>query len=432
MKSNIYKYLMFVVSSVLLFSCTDEIKKSDYDYTPDPSLLPTVTLTVGDITGSTVACEGSATFKSDTTVIERGFICATDLDFTEGVVTQKVTGTDFSATVEGLTELTDYYVKSYVITHNGIAYSDVATFSTPMLKNPLLFLCGDYTETDYTYSDGSIEDSYDVKLSEIEGNTKQLTLSNFWGAGMDITVDVDTVAKTISIDPQIIYVSATYGNCYIYPITNSAVDKSGNPVVATYDDNGVITLSPWSATVTAGNFGTYSKAILTPKTNNLAGTYTEVDYLTDGSVEATYTDKIVISPVARDLSKVIITNFWDGGGYDIVASVDFDNGTISIDPQVIYVSGTYGNCYIFPYNVSTDVVDKSGTPVAGTIGTDGVITISSWAASVSAGEFGVYLNSTLTKSTADQVLSKKSKLAIFNGVKLKMPANSKKTLTLHK
>ncbi|MFA5047334.1 MAG: hypothetical protein WC542_15515, partial [Paludibacter sp.] len=169
------------------------------------------------------------------------------------------------------------------------------------------------------------------------------------------------------------------------------------------------------AYVSAGSFGKYLKSTFIPSVNSLAGTYTQVDYkAADGSIEATYTDKIIIAPVAGELSQFTITNFWDGGGEVITASIDFNTGILKILPQVIYIDTDYGNCKLFPYNVSANTVDKSVIPVTGTLGTDGVITIDSWAAIVDAGSFGKYLKSTLTKSAASAVSGRKGRMSILD------------------
>jgi hypothetical protein len=414
MKKRIEYILFAVIFAFTFISCDEDVLKSDYDYVPDPSKLPSVSLTLGTITGASVQCAGSITFVGqDTAIIEKGFVCAQNVEFTLGVVTAKNESAEYVSEVAGLQELKEYFVKAYVITKNGVAFSDVLTFSTPLLKNPLLFLCGNYYETDYKLADNTVDGVYEVKLSEIEGNVTQLKLSNFWGGGEDVLVTVDTTAKTISLAPQTIYVDETYGNAKPYPIKNGAVDKSGAPVIGTYNAAGEITFGNWSASVDAGSFGKYSKSTLIPVANDMAGVYTEVDYKADGSVEATYTDKIIISPVPGELSRIKITNYWDGGNKEIYADVNFDEGTLSILPQVIYVDATYGNCQIFPYNVEANTVDKTGTATTGTIGEDGVITINSWAAIVDAGAFGKYQKSTLTKS-ASSGMRKKVKLISNN------------------
>lgn len=408
MNKNIMKFLAsLIIVAFATVSCTEDVVKSDYDYVADATKLPGVTLTLGEVTGASVECFGVYTpVGTDTTFLEKGFVCATNAEFTAGIVSMKNDSANFHGIVTGVTELTDYYVRAYVITKDGIAFSDALTFSTPMLKNPLVDYVGTYVQSDYLYDDNSLEAAYNVEFVEIVGNTKQLKLVNFWDGGEEIVVDFNLTAKTISIAPQNIYTHSTYGDVKPYPY-NGTADLSGAPVIGTIGEDGTLTLGGWAARVSAGSFGNYKSSTFVPVTNTLAGTYTEVDYLaSDGSVEATYTDKITISPVPFELNKVIIKNLWDGGDYEITAVMDFEAGTFTIAPQIIYVSGDYGDCKIYPYDKATDTVDKSGAPTTGVIEEDGSLTIGGWAAVVDAGSFGKYEKSTLTKSAAAGIRAK--------------------------
>jgi len=129
----------------------------------------------------------------------------------------------------------------------------------------------------------------------------------------------------------------------------------------------------------------------------IIGTYTEKDYLySDGTLEATYTDAITIGPHPDDETKVIINNFWDGGGYDIEADVDLSTNSMVILPgQIIYVSGTYGDCKMV--RIAGGAYDNANG-INCTIDANGNIETESWAALVSAGAFGNYERSVLTKS----------------------------------
>jgi len=403
---KIFKSLAYMLVIAIAFSgCKEEdILKSTYDYVPNPANLPTVTLSVGEVTGASVECTGTVTFKGDTTYIEKGFVCATDLSFKNGVVSKSVKGSVFKAEVTGLKELTEYYVVSYIITKDGVASSDVKIFTTPMLKNPLADFAGVYVQSDYKYADESLEAAYNVELVEIQGNTKQMKLKNFWDGGAEIIVDFDLANKKVSIaNSQVIYVSGQYGDTKALPYNGSAV--SNTPLIGTIGVNGEITFDSWSAQVTAGSFGRYKKSTLVPATNTLAGVYTEVDYKTDGSVDATYNAAIVISPVPGELNKVKIKNFWDGGDFQIEAIMDFNAKKFTIAPQIIYKSAQYGDCYIYSLNVETNTVNKTAL-IDGTLENDGSLTVGSWAAGVEAGYFGKYLKSTLTKAPPASIRSK--------------------------
>jgi hypothetical protein len=402
---------LFVVAFAVTACTEEEILKSDYDYIPVPAQLPTLTAAKGEVTGASVDMTGTIAFNGDTAVFEKGFVCATDADFTTGVVSKKIVGATFAGTVEGLKELTNYYGRAYAITKNGVAYSDVVTFATPMLRNPLLDYVGSYVMSDYLYADEKLEAAYMVEFVEIPGNIKQLKLKNFWDGAKEIIVDFNLANKTVSIaNTEVIYVHSSYGNAKALPYNGSAV--SNTPLTGTIEANGTIRFNSWSAQVTAGSFGRYKYSTLVPATNTLAGVYTEVDYKADGTVEATYANAIVLAPVAGDLNKFTLNNFWDGGDFTITVNANIAAGTLSIAPQVIYVHSTYGNCFIYPYNVTANTVDKSGKATDGTIVGDS-ITVGSWAATVDAGTFGKYLKSTLVKGSAASI---RASIRPFNGV----------------
>ena len=82
MNKNIMKFLasLFIVAFATV-SCTEDVIKADYDYTGDSSKLPALTLTLGEITGASVECFGASVYVgSDTLILEKGFICATDAE----------------------------------------------------------------------------------------------------------------------------------------------------------------------------------------------------------------------------------------------------------------------------------------------------------------------------------------------------------------
>lgn len=133
MKKNIIKLFgLLIATSFVFVSCTEELLKSDYDHVIDASKLPSLDLAVSQITGSTVNCAGSLTINGDTAIIERGFVCATNSEFTENKVSAKADAS-FSTVIEDLSGATNYYVKAYIITSNGIAYSQTLTFKTRAL-----------------------------------------------------------------------------------------------------------------------------------------------------------------------------------------------------------------------------------------------------------------------------------------------------------
>jgi hypothetical protein len=386
-----------VYSSVKSFSTTAQV-------------LPTVGLQVAEVSTNTVKLTGNYHFGQNSSGVTKvAFQASKVAEFNSEIWQadgQDING-NFEATLSGLSSSTQYYLRAYVECDDGSAYSPVMQVVT-LEGSPislLTTLCGMYVQSDYLYADEKLEASYgSVELVEIPGNNSQVKLINFWDGGEEIILNVDLENKRVSIDnSQVIYKHATYGDAKALPYDGVAL---GNyPLTGTILADGTIRFGSWAAAVTAGTFGRYKYSTLVPTTNTYAGVYTEVDYKADGTIEATYENGVSIAPVEGDINKLKITNFWDGGNFSIEAVMNFTAGTFSIAPQVISKHDTYGDCYIYPYNVANNTVDKSGTHTAGII-TNGVLEIGGWAATVDAGFFGKYSKSTLTRVSAAAMRAK--------------------------
>ena len=410
-KIKYIKALVFIFSAILLASCTEDIQKSDYDYVQDPTKLPTVIMEVGEVTGASVACDASISYNGDEEVIEKGFVCAKNIEFTEGVISKPVKTITYSGILIGLDELSDYFVKAYVITKNGIAYSDFEMITTPKFINPLLHLCGKYIESDYKYNGNELEGTYLVSFEPMPKNPVQLKLNNFWGGDTAVIVDVNLTTKKISIaPPQPIYIDKDYGDIFAFPIKNRSVDMSGNPVVGIINNDGSITLSAWAAAIEAGNFGLYSKSTFVPATNQLAGKYTETDYnYPADTIISTYADTVLIAPVAGDLGKIQISRLWKPGkSLAIYASVDFDGSVISIEKQLLYTDPVKGDLYICALN-EDGTPDMSGSKnIIADIQEDGTIVLKNWAVASATETINAYTKTKLTLPDGSLPVKKKN------------------------
>jgi hypothetical protein len=267
---NITRLFYFlVVVSIGFTSCEDEINKEDYEIT-DAGQLPALTVTVGDVTYSSATASATLTTNGDTEFSEKGFMVSSGESFLspESIVVIEDDAA-FSTALSGLTGLTKYYVKAYAISVNGVATSEVVSFTT--LKAPEFedkYLYGTYTETDYLL-DGSIDGVYTgaVEFVEKPGSADQFYITNLWDGGETITASVDFDTKTISIPAQVVWVSSSSGNFYIYnlEIAGGVVTAfNTGPVTATYDVQGNVTMGPWVPAIsTGGNYGQYIKSAFT-------------------------------------------------------------------------------------------------------------------------------------------------------------------------
>lgn len=407
--------LIFIIPIVLI-SCENEILKSDYDYQQDATKLPDVSLVIGEVTGASVSCTADMSFKGDFNIIEKGFVCSKNLEFTNGVISKPIKTTNFQGALIGLDELTDYYVKAYVITKNGTAYSDLQIITTTKFINPLLPYCGKYVESDYVYSTNELEAVYLVELSSLKSNPIQLTMRNFWGGDTAVVIDFNLPAKTFSLTPsQPIYVDKNYGDIFAYPILNRAVDMSGTSISGIVGSNGTLTIAAWAAANSYGNFGIYNKSTLIPATNLLAGTYSETDYnFADGSVIGQHPDTVLISPVSGDLNKVLISRLWlPKKSSGIYASVDFEEGILSIDKQVIYSDPVKGDLYICALNENGTPNLNSNSKINVVWEEDGSLTIKNWGIANSSYTVNTFSKTTLTLPASSNGIRKK-KVRLLN------------------
>lgn len=126
----------------------------------------------------------------------------------------------------------------------------------------------------------------------------------------------------------------------------------------------------------------------------ILGGYNQADYLLkDGSLKDVY--PISINSIPGSITKVAIQNFWNGGT-EIIAEVDLETNEISILPgQTIYVDKTYGAAIAVYIDAAAGVYDTT-SPIVGTISENG-IEFGAWGSRVSAGFFGTYVMSVLTR-----------------------------------
>jgi len=149
----------------------------------------------------------------------------------------------------------------------GLAGNDKANINVTIADNehPLALVIGTYAESDYAYSDGSLDNAtpYGVTIAPDPDDETRVLINNFWGGGdywIIATVDIDSKVMTI-LPGQIIYVDGTYGDCKAVRIAGGAYDTD-NGINCTIDDSGNIVTESWAALVDAGAFGNYDRSEL--------------------------------------------------------------------------------------------------------------------------------------------------------------------------
>lgn len=179
----------------------------------------------------------------------------------------------------------------------------------------------------------------------------------FWYLGNHISDSVSVKAKvdwakgTLAIDPQLMFVSSSYGDCYMYAI---------NPIAKTYDrttqitgkiEDDQITLSPWACIIVSeGTYkgyaiGTFlSMTVIKDYNAKMTGTAINSD-----STETAVEYKLYVEQTASN--QVRVYNF-----AGISSCVDIDirsNKTLYIAPHYLFKSSNYGYFYNYKADWST-------------------------------------------------------------------------------
>ncbi len=231
---------------------------------------------------------------------------------------------------------------------------------------------GSYIGRDQVHNGSEVYCVMEVVADETDPTT--IHIHNFYG--LDETVDavVDVDAGTISIMPQRIWQSSSYGDVYMFPISyedDGIKFYPSSPVTGTIDSEGVITLSQWGAIVGAGsNAGVLLAAID-------QGVYSPANATMYATKRSNNTDTKITYPLLVEQDSPYEMTIYNFGttGVPVRARVDTD-GTVTVSPQYIVSMGLYGDFKCFPINMTTGVIDTT-SPIVGYVD-DGVITFEPW------------------------------------------------------
>lgn len=197
-----------------------------------------------------------------------------------------------------------------------------------------------------------------------ETDEKMIHIHNFYGLEETVDVVVDVAAGTVSVLPQLIWKSATYGNVYMFPIVYEG-DKvkfyPSSPVTGTIDAEGVIRLGQWGAIVGEGAYaGTLLAAVDMGEYIPSNATMTALKRVDGADTEISY--PLLLQQYAP--SEITVYNFGTTG-VPVKARVNSD-GKISVSPQFIANMGLYGAFNCFPIDLSTMIISKTD-PIMGTV-----------------------------------------------------------------
>ena len=190
------------------------------------------------------------------------------------------------------------------------------------------------------------------------------------GEEFPVVVDFDAATGGVSIAPQKIGESSTYGDVYIYKIDLEANKYyPTDPITGTIDDKGVITLGGWAVMADANGekagsiFDAYYSSSWVPTNATIKITDDEGTETSHASlVEQKYDNEIVIHNFA-------------GNGVSVTATLTSAK-TVKISSQTILTNILYGDFCLYPVDLENKVIDPK-SPILGT-GTESTITLGSW------------------------------------------------------
>jgi len=259
---NIFKLMIPCLAvAFALTSCNDTMDdKAVIDAKYEKATTATVAL--GDVEAvdfQTISAVFSATGAAE--ILEQGIQVAESNDFSNTVQTYASAKIGELDTIEvsKLTELTTYYVRSYVVTRTaGTIVSEVKSVTTP--KAPIFSIDGEYvaTEWDYNQDTGEWENGgqYEITITPDADDPTILNISNIWDGGMTVQGQYDAAKGIVTVpNMQVIYVHANYGDVWIRGV-NSAVTGYTSAVQFQFTAlGGKMQSTPMGAICAAGAFG---------------------------------------------------------------------------------------------------------------------------------------------------------------------------------
>jgi len=154
MNKNIFKtFLTFAAAALIFVSCTEDVLKSDYDYTPIATEVPSDVVTVEVSDTGVVNATVSGSVEADSSLLDWGVIYYTaDMLVNNTYLTKTAKDTSynftFSVIISGLVPNTNYFTKTYALNENGLTLGAEKPFKTkPAKELPFNLLASDAVAT---------------------------------------------------------------------------------------------------------------------------------------------------------------------------------------------------------------------------------------------------------------------------------------------
>lgn len=166
----------------------------------------------------------------------------------------------FSASLNGLSEQTLYYVRAYAFTKTGIlVFGEATSFTTP--KAPIFSLDGIYTATEYELDDNnewSLAGQYKIGI-EFDANDPTIVyISNIWDGEMTVQGVWDETTGIVTVpNYSTIFLHPSYGDVWMRGVNEDITGYTNDIQFQFTAFGGKIVSTPWAAQCAAGDFGFY-------------------------------------------------------------------------------------------------------------------------------------------------------------------------------
>lgn len=241
---------------------------------------------------------------------------------------------------------------------------------------------------DYVHGGSEINCIMEYVLDQTDPN--MIHIHDFYGLGYTVDAIVNTELGTVSILPQLVYESTTYGAGYMFPITfetDGIIYYPSSPVTGIIDDKGVIYLGSWGIVIADG--GNYN--------GTLMAAIDESEYVPcNGSIKATKvadgSSSVIEFPVLVEQSDPASIKIYNFGTTAVPVTARLSaNGQVSVSPQFIYNYGLFGDFYCNAVNTTTGTISQTD-PILGTL-SNNKIKFGAWCANsvMSPGSIILYL-----------------------------------------
>ena len=241
-------------------------------------------------------------------------------------------------------------------------------------KAPAKLPSGNYIAKDWVH--GGSEVNCVMEVVPDATDPTMVHIHNFYGLGETVDAVVDITTGALSILPQRIMQSSSYGDVFIFPISyvgDRVQFYPSQPVLGSVDQDGVMTLSQWGAIVGYGDNAGMMLAAIDASSYHPANATMTASKRSDGK-DSQITYPLLVEQASP--GEMTIYNFGTTG-VPVKARIASDN-TVSVSPQFIANVGLYGAFHCFPINATTNQINKTD-PIDGTV-EGNTVRFSSWCA----------------------------------------------------